>query len=235
MIRTIDDDHGRFTADQLRGAVRPPARYAPESRLVAVEARSQGLKTHMDGARLFNACVKTGISASDYAAPFDTIWIDLTKGLGGFAGAVLAGSAGFVSAAWRLKQQWGGGLWQSGYIAATGLYALDNHIDRLADDHALASSIGERLKAMANVRSVLPLETNIVLFDIEDTGPTASDIHDQLLQQGVRVGVFGERTIRIVSHLEVDQAGSDHLSRCLEDLLGPTPSYDPRSAKSVRA
>ena len=242
MIRAIEGLHGTFTAEQVRAAVRPPSRYAPESRLVAVEqttnlggggiwplerlrevaaeARSHGLRTHMDGARVFNASVKTGISVVDYAEMYDSVWIDLTKGLGGFAGAVLAGSDDFVNAAWRLKQQWGGALRQSGYVAATGLYALDNHIERLAEDHRLAASIGERLKAMPNVRHVLPVETNIVIFDIAETGPTASQVVERLLANGVRTGVFGPRTIRIVSHLGVDQASTDLLCRHLPDALG---------------
>lgn len=241
MIHAIDGENGFFTADQVRAAIRPPSRYSPESRLVAVEqttnlggggiwplaqlrevaaeAKSRGLKTHMDGARLFNACVKTGISARDYADMFDTVWIDFTKGLGGFAGAALAGTEDFVNSAWRLKQQWGGGLRQSGYIAATALHALDNHIERLADDHTLAASIGERLTAMPNVRHVLPVETNIVIFDIEETGPTAAKVFERLLHKGVRVGVFGERTIRVVSHLGVDQDGANLLCECLPDAL----------------
>lgn len=241
MIHAIDGENGMFTAEQVRTAVRAPSRYAPESRLLAVEqttnlggggvwpleqlrevaaeARSHGLKTHMDGARLFNASVKTGIAVSDYAEMYDSVWIDLTKGLGGFAGAVLAGSEDFVNAAWRIKQQWGGGLRQSGYVAATGLYALDHHVERLAEDHRLAASIGERLKVMPNVRRVLPVETNIVIFDIAEAGPTAGQVVERLLGLGVRMGVFGTRTIRIVSHLGVDQASADLLCHHLPDAL----------------
>ncbi|MDP6706967.1 MAG: threonine aldolase family protein [Alphaproteobacteria bacterium] len=241
MIHPIDGEHGRFTADQVRDAVRTPSRYAPESRLVAVEqttnmggggiwpldqlrevaaeAKSHGLKTHMDGARVFNASVKAGVRVRDYAEMYDSVWIDLTKGLGGFAGAVLAGSEDFVNSAWRLKQQWGGGLRQSGYIAATGLYALDHHVERLADDHALAALIGERLEAMASVRRVLPVETNIVIFEIAESGPTAAELVDRLLHKGVCAGVFGERTVRIVSHLGVDQAGADLLCDTLREAL----------------
>ena len=173
----------------------------------------------MDGARLFNATVQSGVSARDYAVPFDSLWIDLTKGLGSFAGAVLAGSRAFINDAWKLKQQWGGGLRQSGYIAATGLYALDHHIDRLADDHALARSIGESIAAMPNVEKVLLVETNIVIFEISDRGPTAAKVVAALLRHGVRLGVFGERTIRIVCHLGVNPAAGSLLCRHLPGAL----------------
>ena len=113
--------------------------------------------------RSFNACVASGVAPGDYAAGYDTVWIDLTKGLGGFAGAVLAGSAEDIDKAWRLKQRWGGALRQSGHIAATGLHALDHHVDRLAEDHALAASIGARIAPMPKVARVLPVETNIVM------------------------------------------------------------------------
>jgi len=241
MINPLDGENGMFTVDQLRLAIRPPSRYAPTSRLLAVEqttnlggggvwplkqltevaelAKSRGLSTHMDGARLFNATVQSGVSARDYAVPFDSLWIDLTKGLGSFAGAVLAGSRAFINDAWKLKQQWGGGLRQSGYIAATGLYALDHHIDRLADDHALARSIGESIAAMPNVEKVLLVETNIVIFEISDRGPTAAKVVAALLRHGVRLGVFGERTIRIVCHLGVNPAAGSLLCRHLPGAL----------------
>ncbi len=240
MIAGIDGQHGRFSADQLCDAIRPVSRYAPESRLVAVEqttnfggggvwplkalrevaaeAKNNGLKTHMDGARLFNACVKSGTPAAEFAELFDSVWIDLTKGLGGFAGAVLAGSKEFINDAWRLKQRWGGAMRQSGYIAATGLYALDNHIQRLAEDHQLAAFIASRLQAMPLIAQIMPVETNIVIFDIIESGPTAADVVQQLLQQGVRVGAFGERRIRAVTHMDVGQDSANLLCEGLRNL-----------------
>lgn len=242
MIHAIDGEFGRFKADDVRGAARPLSRYAPESRLVAVEqttnlggggiwpldelrevaleAKRNNLVTHMDGARIFNASVATGVSVGDYSEHYDSVWIDLTKGLGSFAGAVLAGSTEFINKAWKIKQQWGGGFRQSGYVAATGLYALDNHIERLADDHALATTIGAALRSMPMVRSVLPVETNIVIFEIDDKGTTAAELVDRLLMDGVRLGVFGERTVRVVTHLGVDQAAGERLITRLGAALG---------------
>ncbi len=242
MIHALDGELGLFTAADVRAAVRPPSRYAPESRLVCVEqtsnlgggavwplaqlhavaaeAKSHGLKTHMDGARLFNACVSSGTAPRDQAEGYDTVWIDLTKGLGGFAGAVLAGTHADIDKAWRLKQRWGGGLRQSGHIAATGLYALDHHVERLAEDHALAASIGARVADMPNVSRVLPVETNIVIFDLAESGPTADEVVEALLEKGLRVGEFGERRVRIVTHLGVDRAGADRLCAELPAALG---------------
>jgi threonine aldolase len=242
MIHALDGENGAFTAEQLRGAIRPSSRYAPESRLIAVEqttnlggggiwpleqlrevaavAKEHGLSTHMDGARLFNASVKSGVSVLAYSEHYDSVWIDLTKGLGSFAGAVLAGSEEFINTAWKLKQQWGGGFRQSGYIAATGLYALDHHIDRLAEDHALATSIGEALTPLRHVRRVLPVETNIVIFEIAEDGPTASAFMGKLLAKGVRAGVFGERTVRIVTHLGVGPKDGALLCGLAQDALG---------------
>lgn len=241
MIHPIDGENGMFTADQVRHAIRPISRYTPLSKLMAVEqttnlggggvwpleqltsvaeaAKGEGLLTHMDGARLFNAAVKSGVSVRDYSELYDSVWIDLTKGLGSFAGAVLAGSKEFINNAWKLKQQWGGGLRQSGYVAATGIYALDHHINRLADDHALAHSIGQSIERMPNVEMVLPVETNIVIFELSNSGPTAADVVGKLLQDGVRLGVFGERTIRIVCHLGVGQADGDLLCEHLGNVL----------------
>jgi threonine aldolase len=241
MINPIDGENGMFTAEQVRQAIRPASRYAPSSRLVSVEqttnlggggvwpleqltavaevAKESGLLTHMDGARIFNATVQSGISVQRYSELYDSVWIDLTKGLGSFAGAVLAGSKEFINSAWKLKQQWGGGFRQSGYIAATGLYALDHHIERLADDHSLARSIGERIEQMPKVEKVLPVETNIVIFEISKDGPTAAEIVKKLLVSGVRLGVFGERTIRIVCHLGVNQSDGDLLCERLRAAL----------------
>jgi len=155
-MRTVDGARGQFDAAAVEAAVRPASRYAPRSRLVWVEqtsnlgggsvwplerleavakvAKSHGLATHMDGARLMNAVVASGVSARDYASPFDSAWIDFTKGLGAPVGAALAGSRAFIDEAWRCKQQMGGAMRQAGIIAAGGVYALRHHVDRLAQD-----------------------------------------------------------------------------------------------------
>lgn len=228
-MRPIDGPRGQFDADAVEAAVRPPFRHFPRTRLLWVEqtsnlgggsvwplsrieavtavARRFSLATHLDGARLMNAVVASGVSARDYAAPFDSAWIDFTKGLGAPVGAALAGSRAFIEEAWRLKQQMGGAMRQAGIIAAGGVYALRHHVKRLADDHLNARRLAEGLASLPGV-SLDPstVETNIVFFDLtsELTAPVAVD---GLLSHGIRMGALGPRTIRAVTHLDVDASG----------------------------
>jgi threonine aldolase len=228
-MRGIDGPRGQFDADAVEASVRPAFRHFPRSRLLWVEqtsnlgggsiwplarieevtavARRHGLATHLDGARLMNAVVASGVPARDYASFFDSAWIDFTKGLGAPVGAALAGSRAFIEEAWRLKQQMGGAMRQAGIIAAGGVYALRHHVKRLADDHANARRLAEGLAALAGV-SLDPttVETNIVFFEL--TGDlTAAVAVERLLAHGVRMGALGPRTVRAVTHLDVDAAG----------------------------
>ena len=225
-MRPIDGPRGQFDADAVEAAVRPPFRHFPRTRLVWVEqtsnlgggsvwplarieavtavARRHGLATHLDGARLMNAVVASGVSAREYAAPFDSAWIDFTKGLGAPVGAALAGSRAFIEEAWRLKQQMGGAMRQAGIIAAGGVYALRHNVKRLADDHLNARRLAEGLAALPGIRlDPSTVETNIVFFDLtgELTAPVAVE---RLLAHGIRMGALGPRTIRAVTHLDVD-------------------------------
>jgi threonine aldolase len=242
MIQTLDGERGRFTPDQLARAIRPGSRHEPVSRVVEVEqsvnfgggaiwplaqirevlavARAHGLAAHMDGARLMNAAVASGVPAADHAGGFDSAWIDFTKGLGCPVGAVLAGSRDFIDRAWRLKHRWGGAMRQSGVLAAMCLYALDHNVERLADDHLLAHTISQRLKAMPGVASVLPVETNIVIFRLAEGAPDGKAIHARLAEQGIAIGAFGPRGMRIVTHLDVDAAGGETLCQALGAMLG---------------
>jgi threonine aldolase len=181
----------------------------PLERIEAVTAvaRRHGLATHLDGARLMNAVVASGVSARDYAAPFDSAWIDFTKGLGAPVGAALAGSRAFIDEAWRCKQQMGGAMRQAGIIAAGGVYALRHHVKRLAEDHANARRLAEGLAGLPGVRlDPRTIDTNIVFFEL--TGSlTAAVAVERLLARGVRMGALGARTIRAVTHLDIDTAG----------------------------
>ena len=231
-----------LAAEQVTAALRPKGTlYFPETAVVAVEqtanfgggaiwpldqlravaavAEEAGVATHMDGARLLNACIATGVSAKDYADGYDTVWIDFTKGLGAPMGAALAGPTDLIARAWRVRQRIGGGLRQSGFMAATCLYALEHHVERLTDDHALASEIGRALATMPMVASVLPVETNIVIFTIAEGGLTAAALVDRLRDDGVRVGAFGERQVRIVTHIGVDAADGRRLCESLSKHL----------------
>ena len=167
-------------------------------------AAEHGLRSHLDGARLMNAVVASGVSASAYAEDFDTAWIDFTKGLGAPVGACLAGSADLISEAWRYKQMWGGAMRQAGVIAAAGLYALDHHVDRLAEDHANARRLAEGLAAIDGI-TIDPamVETNIVAFEV----PDAAAFCAALEADGVLMGALGASRVRAVTHLDVDAAG----------------------------
>ena len=176
-----------FDAATLRGALRPPATAtAPRSRLVSVEqttnlaggrvwpleqlrdgrrgrAKANGLRLHMDGARLMNAVVASGVPAAEWTAGFDTAWIDFTKGLGAPVGAVLAGSRELIDEAWRYKQMIGGALRQAGIVAAGALYALDHHVERLAEDHDNARTLARGLAEIPGIElDPAQVETNIV-------------------------------------------------------------------------
>lgn len=223
----VGGDRGMFTAEDVESVLaRPDDRYAPRGRLVSVEqttnlagghvwpqgriedvllmARRHGLRTHLDGARLMNAVVASGVSAADYARGFDTAWIDLSKGLGCPVGAVLAGSVEIIKEAWRYKQMMGGALRQSGVLAAAGLYALDHHVERLADDHANARALAEGLAHIPGVEiDPVEVETNIVVFRVNDAAALCRD----LAGRGVAMIDLGPDRVRAVTHLDVDADG----------------------------
>ncbi len=239
MIRTLDGEGGVFTPVQVEAAVRAPGdRYAPRSRLVSVEqttnigggrvwpletvggvlevARRHDLRTHLDGARLMNAVVASGVSASDYAGGFDTAWTDFTKGLGAPVGAVLAGSNELIEEAWRWKQMLGGAFRQSGIVAAGCLYAIDNHVERLADDHENARVLAEGLAELPGVRlDPAAVETNIVIFEVDDAPSVVRRLADRVELQAV-----DPRHVRAVTHLEVARADVDRALAAFADALG---------------
>jgi threonine aldolase len=174
----------------------------------------------MDGARLMNAVVASGIPARDWAQPFDTAWIDFTKGLGAPVGAAIAGSRPFIAEAWRCKQQMGGAMRQAGIIAAGGVYALRHHVKRLAEDHANARRLAEGLAALPGIKlDPAGVETNLVFFDL--TGSLdASTAVERLLTHGVRMGAISPRTIRAVTHLDVSAAGVERALAAARAVFG---------------
>jgi threonine aldolase len=150
-----------------------------------------------------NAVVAGGVAAKTYAAPFDSAWIDFTKGLGAPVGAALAGSRAFIEEAWRCKQQMGGAMRQAGIIAAGGVYALRHHVERLAEDHANARRLAQGLAELPGVKlDPAEVETNLVFFDLTGAIDAATAV-ERLLARGVRVGALGPRTVRAVTHLDV--------------------------------
>ena len=233
MVQGIHTARGVFTPAALEAAmdrvVAVPVPYGQPVGLVCVEqthnfgggavwtreelaavgacARSRGVPLHMDGARLMNACVASGAPAAAFAAEVDTLWIDFTKGLGAPIGAVLAGSRDFIVAARRYKQLFGGAMRQAGVAAAGCLYALDHHVDRLAEDHEHARLLASGLAAIdgIQVRNAAP-ETNMVFFDVSGLGLSNREFVDRLAAAGIRMGGAGGQ-IRAVTHLDVSRQG----------------------------
>ena len=214
---------GQFTPDTFRKALHPRTRYQPPQVLVSVEqtanigggtiwkksdldevvkiAKSNGLATHMDGARLLNACVATGISARDMAAGWDSAWLDFSKGLGAPVGAVIAGSRDFIDDVWRWKQRLGGSMRQSGICAAACVHALDHHVERLADDHANARALARGLSQIPGVEVQQP-ETNLVFFVPDKSGVSGAKMVEILHKRGVLLAMMDGR-IRACTHLDV--------------------------------
>lgn len=240
MMCPVDGTRGMLTPEEVSNSIRPPSSHAPRSRLLVAEqtanlaggavwpvsqlnevakvAKAGGLATHLDGARLLNAQVATGIPAADHARGFDSAWIAFTKGLGCPVGAVLAGNRDFIKDAWLLKRRWGGAMRQTGVLTAMCLYALDHHVERLADDHALAKRIGAHLSELPTISEVQPVETNIVIATLADHAPDARATADSLRARGVTVTVVGKRKIRIVTHLDVGPDDVDVLLAAFESL-----------------
>lgn len=240
----IDGVRGIYTTEQLEAAIGAQSRYTPRASLAWVEqtanlgggtcwsmdrirevvgvARAHGLATHMDGARLMNAVVKTGVSAADYAEPFDSAWLDFSKGLGAPVGAVLAGSEHFIDEAWRFKQRMGGSMRQAGIIAAGAIYALDHNIERLAEDNENATRLARALAAMPHVDlDPASVETNIIVMRIRDWPGGPSAFVDRLLEEhGVRASLVGTDQIRFVTHLDVSPSDIDAAIEAIATLLG---------------
>jgi threonine aldolase len=172
--------------------------------------------THLDGARLFKAVSATGTAASEFAASFDSVWIDLSKGLGCPVGAVLAGSGDFIENAWYVKHRLGGAMRQAGIIAAAGIYALENNIERLAEDHANARRLAEGLARIPGI-TIDPgsVETNIVFFYAEE----AAQVAKRLEAEGVSVSVYGPTKLRAVTHLDVSREDIDRALQIINRAL----------------
>jgi threonine aldolase len=242
VITEVEGTAGMFTPAALDAAIRgsgPGGRYGPRPRLVCVEqttnmgggrvwpleqvrsvldvAQQHGLSTHLDGARLMNAVVASGLDAATWAGSFDSAWLDFTKGLGAPVGACLAGSAAFIDEAWRWKQMLGGAMRQSGIIAAAGLHALDHHVDRLAEDHARARRLAEGLAELPGVElDPAMVDTNIVIFAVPDAAAFCS----ALAADDVAMSQFGARRVRAVTHLDVDDAGVERALAAASRALG---------------
>ena len=221
----LTDEFGGLSLQQVLGAIKEDDPHRPITRTLALEntvsgrvqdtaqhhrlaeaVREQGLKVHLDGARLMNAAVALDKPAADIAAPFDSVMLCLSKGLGAPVGAMLCGTAGFIKSARRLRKMLGGGMRQAGVLAACGLYALDNNIARLADDHERARQLAEGIGGIAD----LPVSyfTNMVFIEPEDKDLEPLRVH--LEKQRILIGQQN-RPVRLVTHLDIDNAGIDRV------------------------
>lgn len=243
MLHLVRGAHGIFTAEQFVAGVRRKAIHAPRTRLVCVEqttnrgggaiwstqqlqaivdaARERDIRTHMDGSRLLNAVVASGVDAATQAGAFDSVTLCLSKGLGCPVGALLAGSCDFIEQARRYKHIFGGAMRQSGIIAAAGLYALQHNVERLAQDHDNAKLLARLLNDIPGITVDLDaVETNIVFFDVARSGLSGKELVDLLAHRGVRMGAWpGETQVRAVTHMDVSAAQIREAAATIADVV----------------
>ena len=244
---------GLFSADDFRAALKPRGHIVlPATGLVVIEnthnlgggvvfpqtqaveicaaARAAGVASYLDGARLFNASVASGVSLAELARPFDLVSVALSKGLGCPVGSVLAGSADVISRAVRARRMFGGAMRQSGILAAAGLYALDHHLGQLAEDHANARLIAEQFAGLPGVAlDLATVQTNIVVFALDLGMPDAAAIVAQAKEVGVLVSALGPRTVRAVTHRDVPRADCERAAALLAAIIEQGARSDARS------
>lgn len=239
-VRLLNGPRGILTAEMIEREINEENIHYPNSSLVVLEntvnkgggacytlkdiepiyqlCKARGLKLHLDGARVFNALEATGDQAYDYGSCFDGISVCLSKGLGAPVGSVLLGSREMIQKARKVRKVFGGGMRQAGFLAAAGIYALDHQVSRLSLDHAHAKILGEVLSQTKYVSGVMPVETNIVLFDIHEPFSTA-EIINELNKRGILCNATGAKTIRFVTHLDVSAEMIEQAADILKNLI----------------
>ena len=238
--KLIDGHRGMITAEQVKENINPPDFYhSPLTTLVCLEnttnkgggacydfseierirevCDNNNLGLHLDGARIWNALVAKNESAKDYGRVFDTISVCLSKGLGAPIGSVLLGKAEIMKKAMRVRKVLGGGMRQIGFMAAAGIYALDNHMERLVADHKKAAEIADMLSKQSYVSEVEPTETNIVIFYLSNE-ITEVDFVNKLLQKNIKISNMGQGKLRIVTHLDYTDEMHQEFLRILKTL-----------------
>lgn len=238
-VRLLNGERGILTAEMIEPEINADNIHYPNSSLVVLEntvnkgggkcyrlsqiepiaalCKEKAIKLHLDGARLFNALVATGDKAIDYGNYFDGISICLSKGLGAPVGSVFLSTKETIKKATKIRKVFGGGMRQAGFLAAAGIYALDHHIDRLATDHQHAKALADALGKASFVSSVMPVETNIVLFDVTSDLKAAAVV-DALAKVGILCGTTADKTIRFVTHLDLSTAMIDQAIEAILQL-----------------
>jgi len=246
MVRTVRGASGLFDADDVRAAIRTRNVHHPVSRMlvaentqnrgggtvwamdrwqrVAAAGREGGLHVHVDGARLFNAFVAAGYAPEAFARHADSLSVCFSKGLGCPVGSALAGTAAFIERARRFRKMFGGGMRQSGLLAAAALHALDHHVERLAQDHANARTLAEGIAGIAGLRPIVEparTPTNMVFFDVDPSACTGPELCARLEGRGVRMIALDPQRVRAVTHLAVDAAGIARAVDALRQVMRP--------------
>ncbi len=238
-ICLLKGENGKIKAEQIENAIKPAYDWMPTSKLVVLEntcnkgggsyytldeikpikavCDQHNLTLHLDGARLFNALVETGESTTDVGQYFDSISICLSKGLGAPVGSLLIGKKAFIKRGRKIRKVLGGGMRQAGFLAAAGIYALDNHVDRLKKDNSNAKKLGQALSPLSYVENVRPVKTNIVIFDVKAPYTSASFL-DLLLSKNIQAAPFGPMTVRFCTHLDVTEDMIDEVIRVLGSI-----------------
>ena len=223
-VRLLQGDRGRLTAADIEPHINPDNIHYPRTSLVVLEntvnrgggsyytvdqikpikalCRQYGLKLHLDGARIFNALMANGERPEAYGQLFDGISVCLSKGLGAPVGSVLLGSADTIKQARRIRKVFGGGMRQAGYLAAAGIYALDHQVERLQTDHEHARVLGQCLQEQSWVKSLMPVDTNIVIFELDAAVP-ADGFVNWMGERGIKCNTFGHQMVRFVTHLDI--------------------------------
>jgi threonine aldolase len=236
--RPIPSERGWLRWEQIESAIRPNVYYYAQTRLICLEnthnfkggsiyplewareiiekAHERGLKVHLDGARIFNAAVATGRSVKELTEGFDSVMFCLSKGLGAPVGSMLVGSAEFIEKARRVRKMLGGGMRQVGILAAAGLYALEHHIERLAEDHDNAQILAQALREIPEVQ-LEPVETNIIIFELTKT--PAEKLITELKKRNILALAIGPRRVRLVTHLDVSRADVLRAACALQEIL----------------
>lgn len=239
-VTLLPGEKGKITIDQVKAAIKPEYDWTPRSTMVVLEntaniaggsiytkeeiapiaafCREAGLAIHLDGARIFNALVESGDSTQEIGALFDTISVCLSKGLGAPVGSLLLGTEAMMKKARRVRKIMGGGMRQAGYLAAAGIYALDNHVARLKEDHQRARELAAVLRQLPFVEKIRPVETNIVIFDVmlPHTAPSFLKI---LEENDILAASFGPQTIRLVTHLDYRDEMHQEVLKILQTLI----------------
>ena len=239
-VKLIDGDCGRISLTQIKDNVNSDDVHLSRTRLVSLEntvnkgggvcydyqemqdisnyCKRNNLMFHLDGARIFNALIEKADSSHEYGKLFDSISVCLSKGLGAPVGSVLIGGSSFISEAKRVRKSFGGGMRQVGYLAAAGKYALENNINRLAEDHIRARLIGDTLQKMNYVDNLRPVETNIVLFDIKESLCSVASFKNLLETHNIKFSFMGNKTVRFVTHLHFCDTQLEMLLNVLKKL-----------------